>query len=228
MKKILFAITVAFIAMGVSLLADSTDTSTATTTPTFTAPSTSSFSKILILNTYDELSAYSGFNGLVFVRDAGNTRTGQHGDPTVTAGYGLYIYDPLASGSTKWRMVSKEELITKSNALDPSAYVSKDMYQRNLTSIQSQIVQFDHTVQTNTVELVALRESIADIHAAFDISTITRLREENERYHEAFSRMTNVTISVSSTFGELKTAVVDILKAADFALGGEGTYNLKE
>lgn len=228
MKKILFAMTVAFIAMGVSLLADSTDTSTATTTPTFTAPSTTSFSKILILNTYDELSAYSGFNGLVFVRDAGNTRTGQHGDPTVAAGYGLYIYDPLASGSTKWRMVSKEELITKSNALDPSAYVSKDMYQRNLTSIQSQVVQFDRTVQTNTVELVALRESIADIHAAFDIETITKLREENDRYREAFSRMTNATIHASSTFGELKAAVVEILKAADYALGGDGNYSLRE
>jgi hypothetical protein len=39
--------------------------------------------------------------------------------------------------------------------------------------------------------------------------------------------MTNITISTTSTFGELKSAVVDILKAADYAIGGEGNYDLK-
>ena len=40
--------------------------------------------------------------------------------------------------------------------------------------------------------------------------------------------MTNATIHTSSTFGELKEAVVEILKAADYALGGDGTYSLRE
>lgn len=215
MKKTLIAAFVAAVTMAItSSFADDPHTS-------------NTFSKILVLDTYDQLYAYQGFEGLVFVRDAGNTKTGQHGDPTVSAGYAMYVYDPRATTASKWKMVNKEELISKSNALNPASYVSKDMYQQNLRTVQTQIVGYEHAFETNAVEMAKLRQSIEDIHAAFDIETITKLHEENNRFRTAFGMMTNITVSTTSTFGELKTAVVDILKAADYAIGGEGNYDLK-
>ena len=76
--------------------------------------------------------------------------------------------------------------------------------------------------------MAQLIQDIADIHSAVDVETMNRIRQENERFRASFAMMTNVTISTTSSFGELKTAVVDIVKAAAKALDENADWHEKE
>ena len=184
--------------------------------------------KVLFLDTYDQLQSYNGYQGVVFVRDAGNARTGQNGDPEVRAGYAIYVWDTQHDGSTKWRKVSKEETMRKIDALDTKALVNKTDLAVATTAINKKMDEYKEYYMTNAVMVARLIQEVADIQAAVDVETMTKLREENNRFKESFGMMTNITISTTSSFGELKTAVVGILQAATHAIDPNAQYQQKE
>ena len=191
-------------------------------------PRAPSIPKVLVLQRYDELQNYNGYDGVVFVRDAGNAQTGQHGDPEVRSGYAIYIWDPRHTGSTKWRKVSKEETLKKVDALDTRALVNKRDFDSAMVSVNQQLSRYQEYYATNQVVMAQLIQDIADIHSAVDVDAMNRIRQENERFRASFAMMTNVTISTTSSFGELKAAVVDIVKAAAKALDENADWHEKE
>ena len=191
-------------------------------------PRTPSIPKVLVLQRYDELQNYNGYDGVIFVRDAGNAQTGQHGDPEVRSGYAIYIWDPRHGGSTKWRKVSKEETMKKVDSLDMRALVNKRDFDSAMVAVNQQLTRYQEYYATNQVVMAQLIQDIADIHSAVDVETMNRIRQENERFRASFAMMTNVTISTTSSFGELKTAVVDIVKAAAKALDENADWHEKE
>lgn len=67
--------------------------------------------EIQFLDTYDQLTKVIGQEGHWFVRDASNTRTGQHGDPTVNKGWAIYAWDVKING---WRKICEEESLDNS------------------------------------------------------------------------------------------------------------------
>ena len=67
--------------------------------------------EIQFLDTYDQLTKVIGQEGHWFVRDASNTRTGQHGDPTVNKGWAIYTWDVKING---WRKICEEESLDNS------------------------------------------------------------------------------------------------------------------
>ena len=191
-------------------------------------PRATSVPKVLVLQRYDELQNYNGYDGVVFVRDAGNAQTGQHGDPEVRSGYAIYIWDPRHTGSTKWRKVNKEETMKKIDALNTKALVNKSDFDAAIVSVNQQLARYSEYYATNAVKMAELIQDIADIHAAVDVETMNRLRDENERFKASFAMMTNVTISATSSFGELKAAVEDIVRAAAKALDENAEWHEKD
>lgn len=178
---------------------------------------------IVFLDTYDQLQHFVGTPHLVFVRDAASSRTGQHGDPRIHHGSAWYVFDPLLR---KFQLAGSQEATELSTSINPSNYISKAAYAADANATRRKITQFEEAVESNTTVVVGLQQSIADIHTAVDVDLIVRLREENEQFKRALIDITNIVIHVDSDFKELKAATVEILKAADKALGGEGVYEL--
>jgi len=179
---------------------------------------------VIFLDYYDQLVNYIGTSNMIYVRDAGATRTGQHGDPMVDRGGAYYVFDARYQ---KFTLVATQQSIDMARSMNPSNFISVAAYQADNAVLRNKLAAYEAAYIRNVTVISNLIASIDDIHAAFDIETMTRLRRENERFKGAFERMTNITVSTNSKFSELKEAVVEELKAADYALGGEGTYELK-
>ena len=134
------------------------------------------------LDTYDQLSNYSGKPGHYFVRDAGNTRTGQHGDPTVKKGWALYIWDSKGgtNGRGGWCKVAEQESIDASNAeILFAKYFTKDETTALLNELRNEIPDtVDITNRLRTVETTSTNQgqAITDIQG-----DITALYRETER-----------------------------------------------
>ena len=178
---------------------------------------------VVFVDTYDQLQNFVGTPNLVFVRDAASSRTGQHGDPRIRRGSAWYVFDPLLQ---KFQLTGSQEANELSTSINPSNYISKAAYAADANATRRKITQFEEAVESNTTVVVGLQQSIVDIHTAVDVDTIVRLNEENKQFRRALVDITNIVIHVDSDFKELKAATVEILKAADKALGGEGVYEL--
>lgn len=66
------------------------------------------------LETYDQLVNHTGQSGYYFVRDAGNTKTGQNGDPSVVKGWALYVWDTKSTTKTGWIKIAEQESLDAS------------------------------------------------------------------------------------------------------------------
>lgn len=179
---------------------------------------------IIILETYDQLANYIGNGGLFFVRDAAGIRTGQGGDPTVKKGYAVYLWD---TGTSKWKMVGKEELLGINN-IDFSKFMTTDMYEADQGNLRGSLSQYSEAYKSNSVAMSALKVEVDNITKAFDVDTVTNLRVDNERLKEACAMTTNIVIHTSTSLTELKQAVIDIAKALRFALDGKAEFKLKD
>ena len=220
MKKLLLVAAIACAALFALTAPDDAPRATAleNSTPPLTASNDTNVPKVLVLDTYDQLQAYVGFDGMIFVRDAAGTHIGQHGDPLVTSGYAMYVWDPLKEGNSKWTLVNKQETMSKVDVLNTKALVNKADYEAGVQSVNAKLADYQEAYRTNLVALTRAMDTIADIHEAYSIDAIAALRSDNARYRASFAMITNSVISETSTFAELKAAVTNIMAAASFAL----------
>lgn len=178
---------------------------------------------IEILDTYDQLQNHIGSPNLLFVRDAASSKTGQHGDPLVPYGSAWYIWDSL---ERKFKIAGSEATVKETANNMSTNYITKSLYTADSNVIKGKMTRFESTVSSNTVVVLRLEQRIRDIETAVDVDTVINLRNQVELYRAGLVDITNIVIHANSDFRELKAAVVDILKAADKALGGEGVHPL--
>ena len=112
------------------------------------------------LSTYDQLSNYVGKPGFYVVRDAGNTRTGQHGDPSVHSGWAMYTWDT----TTGWVKVAEKESLDIF-AKEMGGYYTKAEIDALLSNIAN------NTVVSNLSIKVTKNES--------DIATLSQVTTNN-------------------------------------------------
>ena len=175
------------------------------------------------LDTYDQLENHVGETGVFFVRDAGNTRTGQHGDPTVRKGYAYYTWDYQAAS---WKMIGKEELLKLGN-IDFTKLMTIDLYREDQENMRDKVDTMSNIVAQATVTIQEMIPILISLTNAFDKATIDGLIADNNRMKSSLEMITNTYISVDSSFGELKNAVSNICAAASFGLGGLPEYRFK-
>lgn len=97
--------------------------------------------EIRFIDYYDQLVPLQGQQGHWFVRDAGNTTTGQHGDPTVKKGWAMYTWDARGvHGKACWRKIASEESLVDKGQ-DLSDFVTKDTFAARTTEIEGEIGQ---------------------------------------------------------------------------------------
>ena len=120
--------------------------------------------EIQFLDTYDQLAKCIGQEGHWFVRDAANTRTGQHGDPTVQKGWAIYTWDVLITG---WRKICEEESLDNSvNEALLRQYVKTSTFDQALRDIAQKYVSLaqhnsdvqllNNSIRRNTSSISAL------------------------------------------------------------------------
>lgn len=176
------------------------------------------------LDTYDQLGNHIGESGLFFVRDAGNAKTGQNGDPNVRSGYAYYTWDSAING---WRMVSKQELFAVSN-LDFSKLMTVELYKVDQENMRDKVDSISNDVYATIGTVKTLIPILESLTNNFDSATVNKLVEDNKRLTSALQMITNITISADSTFGELKGAVSNVCAAASAALGGTPEFVYKK
>ena len=122
------------------------------------------------LNTYDQLSNYTGKPGFYVVRDAGNTRTGQHGDPSVSSGWAMYTWDS-ASGWIK--VAEKESLDTFTSEMIAGGYYTKAEINALLRDIANntavsnlaiRVTQNEGTISTLRLDTTGNSNSISELY----------------------------------------------------------------
>ncbi len=134
----------------------------------------------IFLEYYDSLDPYKGKSGHFFVRDAGNSKTGQHGDPTVEKGWAIYIWNTRANGLTAgWTKIADQQSLGS----DPVAmtlytnYVSKADFSNyvsstttnyvgksELTKIENNVTSINNSVSTNTKNINTLSSQLLTLN----------------------------------------------------------------
>lgn len=97
--------------------------------------------EVQFLNTYDQLTSVIGQAGHWFVRDAANTGTGQHGDPTVNKGWAMYTWDTELG---YFRKICEEESMDNSvsDAL-LRQYVKNSTFESAMSKLNDRFVTID-------------------------------------------------------------------------------------
>lgn len=167
---------------------------------------------VKILDTYDQLSRFTGKDGIYIVKDAATT----HGDPTVKYGWAAYVYDTTING---FRLISKKEALDNSN-LDISKYLTKALYTQDITRITS-IVDNSATVvdecQTKvTTALTNVNELANRVSTTLNqISSIdSRLSDAENNLATTISRVDTTESNLSTTDGRV-TSIDGRITAAE-------------
>ena len=179
---------------------------------------------VVSLDTYDQLGNHIGEDGVFFVRDAGNTTTGQNGDPRVRKGYACYIWDTRDNG---WKMINKQELLGIGD-IDFSKILTIDLYTRDQDDMRRKMAAYENHYNDATNTIATLVATLSTLTNSLDTATVSYLMSENARLRSALVNITNSIIHVDSSFGELKTAVSNICASASFALGGPNEFRYKD
>ena len=182
------------------------------------------FGTCVIVDTYDQLGNHIGEDGVFLVRDAGNTKTGQHGDPSVKSGYAYYTWDTRANA---WMMVGKEELLKLAN-VDFSQLLTKELYLADQDDMRRKMATYEAHYNSATQTIASLVATLTALTNSFDVATVDYLLTENTKLRASLVDITNTVIHVDSSFGELKGAVSNICASASYALGGPKEFRYKE
>lgn len=136
------------------------------------------------LNTYDQLSNYVGKPGFYVVRDAGNTRTGQHGDPSVSSGWAMYTWDTVAG----WiKVAEKESLDTFTSEMIAGGYYTKAEINALLSDIANNTVVSNLSVKVtkNESDIAALGQTTTN-----NSNSISELYRETDRLDAKIRQLT--------------------------------------
>lgn len=139
------------------------------------------------LDTYDQLVNFKGRPGNYFVMDAANTRTGQGGDPTVTRGWAIYVWN-IDKGA--WYKTAEQESLDASfnetllrlypTRTDVSNLVEK-VYANipNKAEIDRQLASMRQSILNMNAKVINVEGSVSDLEAADErlIARITALEE---------------------------------------------------
>lgn len=181
-------------------------------------------SACVTVDTYDQLSNHIGEDGLFLVRDAGNTKTGQNGDPSVKSGYAYYTWDTSANA---WMMVGKQELLQLAN-VDFTQLLTKELYLADQDDMRRKMTAYEEHYNSATQTIASLVATLTALTNSFDVATVDYLMAENTKLRASLVDITNTVIHVDSSFGELKGAVSNICASASYALGGPKEFRYKE
>lgn len=160
------------------------------------------------LETYDQLVNHIGQSGYYFVRDAGNTKTGQNGDPSVVKGWALYVWD-AKSASTGWIKIAEQESLDASfNERLLANYFTK--YQVN-TLLENLRADMPDTAalnaRINNLDVVTAGHSANIVNIGGQIQA---LQTEDLRLNERIDNISNagsVPPSVTNDIESLNTRV---------------------
>lgn len=139
------------------------------------------YDSFTFLEYYDSLDPYKGKAGHFFVRDAGNAKTGQHGDPTVEKGWAIYIWNTRADGLTAgWTKIADQQSLGSDQiAMNLyTNYVSKADFKNyqtttatnfagktEITKIENNITTINSSVSSNTKNISTLSSQLLQIDA---------------------------------------------------------------
>ena len=134
------------------------------------------------LNTFDQLSNYVGKPGFYVVRDAGNTRTGQHGDPSVSSGWAMYTWDTTAG----WIKVAEKESLDIF-AKEMGGYYTKAEIDALLSNIANNTVVSNLSVKVtkNESDIAALGQTTTN-----NSNSISELYRETDRLDAKIRQLT--------------------------------------
>lgn len=134
------------------------------------------------LGTYDQLSNYVGKPGFYVVRDAGNTRTGQHGDPSVHSGWAMYTWDATAG----WIKVAEKESLDIF-AKEMGGYYTKAEIDALLSNIANNTVVSNLSIKVtkNESDLAALSQVTTN-----NSNSISELYRETDRLDAKIRQLT--------------------------------------
>lgn len=136
---------------------------------------------VTFLDTYDQLAGLSGSEGFFLVRDASNTRTGQHGDPRVRYGWGMYTWD---NGTRGWKIVAKQE-VTEASFPDIEKFLTKEAYRTDISPTKQQVISNVAEIASVKADAILLSgrvetaEKKLNIHGT-NIQTLLRKAETTE------------------------------------------------
>lgn len=134
------------------------------------------------LSTYDQLSNYVGKPGFYVVRDAGNTRTGQHGDPSVSSGWAMYTWDTTSG----WIKVAEKESLDIF-VKEMGGYYTKAEIDALLNNIADNTVVSNLSVKVtkNESDIVALGQATTN-----NSNSISELYRETDRLDAKIRQLT--------------------------------------
>ena len=136
------------------------------------------------LNTYDQLSNYTGKPGFYVVRDAGNTRTGQHGDPSVGSGWAMYTWDSTSG----WiKVAEKESLDTFTSEMIAGGYYTKAEINALLRDIANNTVVSNLSIKVtkNESDIATLSQATTN-----NSNSISELYRETDRLDAKIRQLT--------------------------------------
>lgn len=134
------------------------------------------------LSTYDQLSNYVGKPGFYVVRDAGNTRTGQHGDPSVRSGWAMYTWDT----TTGWVKVAEKESLDIF-AREMGGYYTKAEIDALLSNIANNTVVSNLSIKVtkNESDIATLSQTTTN-----NSNSISELYRETDRLDAKINQLT--------------------------------------
>lgn len=113
---------------------------------------------VKILETYDQLSNFTGKDGVYVVKNAATT----HGDPTVKYGWAVYVWDGTTRG---FRLISKKEAIDNSS-LDMTRYLTKALYTKDIQKVTGTVSTNASIVAQCEARVNEMQSSLTDVSAS--------------------------------------------------------------